>query len=414
MSDARKDMKAKRDAAISKGKNIIVDGTAASMGDKSDVSKTFNQAIETNKYKPIGTAIIDIKITEQQSKDAQQTRAEGGGRGLDLRVIEKTAESYRKSDADRKTQFNIDQSKRVITNGAQFLKKNPDINLTTDSKVRDEVYDDLLETGGNPYYSEILKDLGTREKYDETLKELKPFIDALDPRVYKKYGIDIYYEPVMTEGGGSQKKVDGVLQFREVKPTDKQYMDYWMGVGKTANTKGNRKQMLAKIIGGQIAIDGVMEAQRIAVKNNGIVPIYNKSGKQTGTIDVYEGLTPEQRIERGKQYYISELGNKLRRDPNQQFSEDSFEEAAEMFMEIPDNKREQIVWLFQNAANIARTKDETGLTDKDLNDLISNIAKLTEVKTLEEVIGDEVIVEYKITTDIGEGELNNIWTTGWV
>ena len=104
--------------------------------------------------------------------------------------------------------------------------------------------------------------------------------------------------------------------------------------------------MLAKIIGGQIAIDGVMEAQRIAVKNNGIVPIYNKSGKQTGTIDVYEGLTPEQRIERGKQYYISELGNKLRRDPNQQFSEDSFEEAAEMFMEIPDNKREQIVWLF--------------------------------------------------------------------
>ena len=56
----------------------------------------------------------------------------------------------------------------------------------------------------------------------------------------------------MTEGGGSQKKVNNQLQWKEKKPTSKEYMDYWLGVGKTKNTKGNRKQMLAKIIGAQV------------------------------------------------------------------------------------------------------------------------------------------------------------------
>lgn len=410
MAEARKETKAKRDAAIAKGKNIIVDGTAASMGDKGDVVKTFDQAMETNKYRPVNVAIIDFKITKEESLDAQQRRAEGGGRGLDTRVIENTYETYTKSDKDRRNFFNIDQSKRVITNGAKWLKVNQDVELNVSDKVTDPIYDKLLEEGGGSYYNELLKDLGSRTEYDETLKKLKPFVDRLDPRIYKKYGIDIYYEPIMTEGGGSQKKIDGVLQFRELEPTDKQYMDYWMGVGKTANTKGNRKQMLAKIIGAQMEIDGVMEAARVAAENNGIVPVYDNKGRQTGTIDVYEGLTPEQRIERKKDYYIAELGNKLRRDPNQQFSEDSFAEGKDLLMELPADKRDLTVWMLQNANRIVRLKDNTGLTDQDLRDLIDKISKTTAVKDIKESIDEEFTVEYTVKTDAGIKEIKETVT----
>ncbi len=315
--DGQKYLNKKLEDAIKKGKNIILDGTSASTN---AVKNKIDKLLESDNYKPSDIAMLEVAGKLETAVQNNEYRYD---RSLPTGIVVRTWLDYNKNKEERESLFKpYDFSKRVVSSSAKYIARNKDMDLSIDSnKARDKEYDKALEELGNTYYSEILKDLNKGEDYEKTLLDLKDAVDKLDPYILRKYNIDIYYEPIMTADGGSQKKVNNQLQWKERKPSKKEYLDYWLGVGKTKNTKGNRKQMLAKIIGAQVGIDGIVEATKIATINDGKVPIYNKQGEVTGDVDILPDKTGKEKIEIFETALVADVANKFRRDQNQEYSE---------------------------------------------------------------------------------------------
>lgn len=342
-ADAQKYLDKKLNDAINKGKNIILDGTSTSAN---AVKKKINKLLESENYDIPDIAMLEVAGDLEGAVQRNEYREE---RSLPIGIVIRTALDYEKNKQEREELFQpYDFSKRVITSSAKYMSRNQDMDLKIDSdKIRDPEYDKAIEELGNPYYNEILKDLEKGENYEKNLLKLKPLIDKLDPYILRKYNIDVYYEPVMTEGGGSQKKVNNQLQWKEKKPTSKEYMDYWLGVGKTKNTKGNRKQMLAKIIGAQVGLDGIVKAVDIAIQNNGKVPVYNNKGEKTGEVDILSSKTAEEKIDILEDAMLANAANKFRRDQGQQFSEVSFNKIKKILKEAEGDLESKIRALEQ-------------------------------------------------------------------
>ena len=342
-ADAQKYLKEKLEKAINQGKNIILDGTSTS---SNAVKQKINQILESENYDTPDIAMLEVAGDLEGAVQRNEYREE---RSLPTGIVIRTALDYEKNKEQREELFKpYDFSKRVITSSAKYMSRNQDMELKIDSdKIRDPEYDKAIEELGNPYYSEILKDLEKGEDYEKNLLKLKPLIDKIDPYILRKYNIDVYYEPVMTEGGGSQKKVNNQLQWKEKKPTSKEYMDYWLGVGKTKNTKGNRKQMLAKIIGAQVGLDGIVKAVDIAIQNNGRVPVYNNKGEKTGEVDILSSKTAEEKIDILEDAMLANAANKFRRDQGQQFSEVSFNKIKKILKEAEGDLESKIRALEQ-------------------------------------------------------------------
>ena len=362
-ADAQKYLKEKLEKAISKGKNIILDGTSTS---SNSVKKKIDQILESENYDTPNIAMLEVAGDLEGAIQRNEYREE---RSLPVGIVVRTALDYEKNKEEREELFEpYDFSKRVITSSAKYMSRNQDMDLKINSdKIKDLEYDKAIEELGNPYYNEILKDLEKGEDYEKNLLKLKPLIDKIDPYILRKYNIDVYYKPIMTEGGGSQKKVNNQLQWKENKPTSKEYMDYWLGVGKTKNTKGNRKQMLAKIIGAQVGLDGIVKSVDIAIQNNGKVPIYNDKGEKTGDVDILSSKTAEEKINILEDAMLANAANKFRRDQGQQFNEVSFDKIKNILKNADGDLESKVRALEQVKRQFSDIIDEATY-EKFLND----------------------------------------------